>query len=757
MPDLPTDKDNKAVDTAFSYPFLKRFSKKTLILIAGFLILIVMVILGVLLSKDSSDQAKQAQIDEQNAKLENIKKQTNLPSSKESTSTIVYGAWTGQQSVIKSVDLLSGKSVSIAALPINIKKVSILSPKQFVYIDQTNAQDHGKQIVRFGIKEKTSEVIIVSDEGYGIDDYVISPNKRYMAVWEIALAPSSQILFGGRSRVYAVDLLNPTSKHLIYNELATSPIHYPRAILNNGRLFTDKFLPNDPNGGAGWSYGMGVSDFEGKDKKDLSQMENGTYGTQPSISSNGKFLVFAGYDGTLGDGKAAKDGYRQAILKPNTVELLDTDTLERTKLPNLPNTSTYISADWDNITGNILLTIIPTDPEKTGLYFYDLTSHNTKQINIPGNDQATYSYVSTLSNGKFLIGKADESASSLGNLGDGYAPSLSQLFSFDPSANTAGEIPIDNIFVQYITTLPQNYFANVLGFTAYAAATTPIPQPTFIDLYSDKNATKQNLQLYTFLFKQDLTQTRETQQSTPVATPTPTSAPTIPPRGDAPTREPFKFPETINCWDLAQAQCHTTKRNTCVKNARIKLKEQGKCNQSPLYLYGQAGQQVKVVIQTPVQNAIPSYGNGYDVTIQDAGKMEIKGQIYNAITYDYKSNLRRVAAPRTGTISKLSEVSKVLQEYAKKLGLNEKETADLVNSAKQKLASPYILISFYDQATSEQILPLSFYPEPDNYLNVVFYFKELDEKPNYTPIPPVFPALLNRTGLTAVEVSEIVE
>lgn len=77
---------------------------------------------------------------------------------------------------------------------------------------------------------------------------------------------------------------------------------------------------------------MSVASFDGSQKQDLNQMKNGTYGTQPALSPDGTKLVFSGYDGTFGAGDAIKNGYRQALLTPNTVETLGVNSLAREKI-----------------------------------------------------------------------------------------------------------------------------------------------------------------------------------------------------------------------------------------------------------------------------------------------------------------------------------------------------------------------------------------------------------------------------------------
>ncbi len=765
MPDSPqTNPATPTQDPTPSGSFINRLSKKQMLILGGVVILLAAIALFLgLSSKEKSDIADSnsaVQKEKESAFQKDLAKESDKTGSPENLRTIVYGSWQSDRSSIKILDLISNKSTLLATLPLSIKKVSVLSPQQLVYIEGTDKNDHGKQIASYKIKDKTSKTIMKADEGYGIDDYVLSPTEQYMAVWEVALAPGSNVLAGGRSRVYAIKLSEPSNVKLLYDETASAPVHYPRTILDDGKVFTDTFLPNDPAGGAGWSYGMGVSDFDGSNKKVLDNMQNGTYGTQPYSDSTGRYLVFAGYDGSKGDGKAIKDGFRQSILSPNTVEVLNTATLTRQKLSNLPNSNIYPNVNWDLATGNIIVTILAKTETESGLFSYDLSKKTVKNLHIPATEQAPYSYVSSINNNAVLIGLADQSESSLGNLGDTYAPSLTQLYNFDLSKNQATGIQLDDQLVQYMTSLPQNYFQSVLGAQTSVLGTTPVaPQPTFIDLYSNQNSNKKNLQLYTFYLKAALEQTRQEQNSQPVS---PTPLPTTPPQPGRviPTIAPHPtMAPTINCTDLARKQCGNQSWNTgqCIFKLRVDLKNQGKCNQSPLYLYGHSGQEVEVQIQTPLYNDLPHYGGGYKITILDGGQMEVNGEDYDAINYDYRSNARILRAPSQGAIVKKENAVKILTEYANKLGLNQKETDDLIKAGKAKIKSPYAFISFFNQEKSEQILPISFSPKPDNYLNVVFYFKNLSVAPDYTPVPPVFPAPLKRTGLTAVEVSEIVE
>jgi hypothetical protein len=410
------------------------------------------------------------------------------------TQTFVYGTWTSQSSVVRAVDLGNDTIKTLATLPLSIKKISVLSPTTLLYIDQTDTNDHGARISVYNTQQKQITTNIPADQGYGIDDYVLSPDKRYIAIWEVKFSPDTQTLQGGQSRVYAVDLTQPTVTNLLYDEdttttvgtrLQTVPIHYPVAILSDGKVFTDQFLANDPNGGTGWAYGMSIVDFDGTNKQDITSMPNGTYGSKPTLSPDGKFLLFAGYDGSNGDGTKIINGYRQALLTPDTVELLDTNSFSRYKLPNLPPSNTYSDVQWDRQTANVIISILSQDTKQMGVYVYDLGKLSSTQISLPLANGTQYGYISQLTNTNTLIGIQSTDPSNLGNLGETYAFAYTQLATVDSSGQLS-YISVEDPFIQYITLLPGNYFANVLG-TQTSKQTAPQPDVTYEVLQGTQN------------------------------------------------------------------------------------------------------------------------------------------------------------------------------------------------------------------------------------------------------------------------------
>jgi hypothetical protein len=232
---------------------------------------------------------------------------------------------------------------------------------------------------------------------------------------------------------------------------------------------------------------MSIVDFDGTNKQDIASMSNGTYGSQPVLSEDGRYLLFAGYDGSHGDGTKVTSGYRQAILTPNTVELLDTKTLQRYKLPNLPNTNIYSDVQWDQQTENIIFTILSSDSKKMGVYSYNPEKLTLQQIPLPSMNGTPFGYISQLPKNNTLIGTQSTDPSNLGNLGETYAYAYNQLASIDASGKLS-YLSLEDPFIQYITVLPGNYFNSVLG-AATSASESSQPAVSYAVLQGVNNNT----------------------------------------------------------------------------------------------------------------------------------------------------------------------------------------------------------------------------------------------------------------------------
>lgn len=664
--------------------------------------------------------------------------------------TLIYGVWSQNNSLIKQYDMQTGQEITIAELPRNIKKVTLLSNGDLIYINKTDHRDHGEEVTGYSGTGKKSVTLFKTEPGFGIDDYVISPNKRYLATWEVKFATGSAILQGGNSKVLSVDLQNPAIKNLIYDETssATSPVHYPRAVTDTGDIYSDTFLPNS---GAGWAYGMSISNFSGTTKEDLPQMKNGTYGTQPSLSPAGGVLAFAGYSG--GDGASVENGFRKALLAPNTVELFNIQTGTREKLPNLPSENLYTYVAWDELGGNLVFSQISKNANLTGFYIYDLSSKTARKINL----EPFQIPIASLQKDKILFAKKDPSETSLGNLGQTYSNSITNFSILDINTKATVPVNLNEISTQFIT-LISSKAKKVLG----------------------ESIGRKMIQLIIQALP-DLAPTRANEQSNPPppatnTNPAPTQSTNSAPSTNTRTTETPRLPncDTMNvdtCLSIAQAsgqaaqvcksqlpssarslQCTGAIRGSgpptnnpnapdviylnCLTQQQTIKATSNVCNPTPLYLYGPSGLNVKIQAET---------GNRtFDVILP-----------VDPIHYSFTPAIT-IIPPSNGVVSSQENLSNTLEFFAAKLGLNKQETGDLINYGKT-ISSPFVFVSFFDEKTSKKILPLKFDPQPDTYINIVIYFKPLQQPLTYTPNPPNFPDIPSRGSFTAVEISEFLD
>ncbi len=75
--------------------------------------------------------------------------------------------------------------------------------------------------------------------------------------------------------------------------------------------------------------------------------------------------------------------------------------------------------------------------------------------------------------------------------------------------------------------------------------------------------------------------------------------------------------------------------------------------------------------------------------------------------------------------------------------MTEYEIYDTYAEIKNSIKSDYVFLSHFDQETSKQILPIFISPMPNNYYNIVFYAKGLDQLPQYSLALPEFAPIIS--------------
>lgn len=644
--------------------------------------------------------------------------------------TVVYGYWNSNSSIIEAMDLSTGKELAIATLGKDIKHIKVTNNHAFFYLDKTDVHDYGSELVLRDIETNTNSTIIKADTNFGIDDYVISSDGKYAAVWEVGVSSQSQQFAGSPSRVYTIKV-ESGNKNLIYDESSKNgeTVHYPIAITDDGSLFTDKFLPNS---GAGWGYGMSVSDFSGHDKKDIISMENGTYSSQPIVSPDGNSFAFAGYSGK--DGVTVTGGFRKALIKADTIEIFDLNTMRRRKIPANIDNALYSKLHWDDLSGNLFFQAIQktNGGVESSTYSYNPAGNSVEKL----PDISQMDFLARTGNNHFITGQKLQDDSGVGNLGPTYTQSLNKLYNADIGTLSQKSLPISQSPVQLVDILPSKYF--------------PIVEKKGDVL----TRSDQQLKLQTFEVKPTLAPRRLTQQSEPVPQPI-----------DAPPTTPFP-----SCRDITYPQCnqllgtnYSTSKDLseipdkafadCMWKAQSEVSDH--CEDSPLYLYGKEGTNINITIGTKISNTNVSFNNNSVKTqIGKDNHILVEGKLLNNISYDYVSKVKRFVQPVEGYITAKKDITAKIEDIALAFGFNKVETEDLINYA-GKIDSPYLFISFYDQVTSQEILPLYFDPAPATYRNIVFYFKKLNFEPKIIPQRPKIVPVVRR-GLTAIEISYIV-
>jgi hypothetical protein len=360
------------------------------------------------------------------------------PATTQQTQSLIYGVWTSQSSVVRAVNLVNGQMTTLAALPLTVKKISILSKNKLLYIDQIDAQENGKRLSIYNIANKQIETNIPVAQDFVMKDYILSPNKHYLAFWEQALKGKDV-----RSRVYTLDLTRPEVSNLLYDEKTQDntpvPFHYPRAVLDDGTLITDTVIASES------AKGMSIVEFDGSNKRDISSMQAGDYIGQPIASPDANYIAF--------------------MSANNTVGLLDTKNLRRFILPNLPQNETFTKVSWSTLTGNIVLTMKENSTNNLSLSLYDLEKQKSLSISVPTSDPP-YALVTQVRADTALVGLQSTSQENIGNLGssDEYAFTQFALVNVGDSANGTNTqlhyIATQDPFMQYMTVLEGDYGGN---------------------------------------------------------------------------------------------------------------------------------------------------------------------------------------------------------------------------------------------------------------------------------------------------------
>lgn len=621
----------------------------------------------------------------------------------DSEATLVYGVWEEGKSIIKTINVDGSNHITLAKLPSNIKDVNAVSENELLYIAETDGRDHGKKVDLYNLTTSETKTLFSADPGFGIDDIVLSSDKQHLAVWEVKFAPNSNILEGGNSRVYIVKSVNPGNKTLIVDEenvSSTNPLRYPLFFDSAGRLYLDTFGPN----GGGWNLGLWVVNNDGTNLVPVPGMADGEYSIDPVTSLDGTKIVFTGYDpSAFPQLQTATSGVlRPAIANPNLLQIMDLSNFQKTTLLGSADGAQYanpIFSDDQQKIAFLKYQVLDGETSKyQGIEVYDLASGEITRISSP--ELTLPVVIFKFSQNGIYWGKE---AQDIGNLGNNYQSAF-ETFSLTKLEGTTSLVVV-GYRLQFIDCLNKAPGQPL----AFNISTQTVPEPTAF-----------SLKLKSFEFK-PLVQIRTPQQN--------------------------DSPDLPHCHDLL---------GNDRRSEWAAARREGKCSDSPLYLYPQKETWVTVRVKPPAEilYSEPTYNSGWQVLAKPSGQLiTTERKKLNKISYTYLTS--QTEAPKSGLVVKKEELETTLETYAKNLGLEGREITDFVLFWKQNLpVSAYYFISHFNTEESKTLLPIEITPKPEILIQVVMYFKPLEKPINVAP--PVFEEIHKRSGFVAVDWSGMI-
>src|SRR3989344_7905636 len=417
------------------------FSRLSVSNLRIFVVLVGVLILAIGFSWGTSDNSSKTD-NNTTSQNENV---FNLPSpgvltGGKNNGSIVFGLWSANLGTqIRVANTSQGSDYTLAQLPANIKDVHVLSNNKLLFIANTDSIDHGKEIVIYDTKTYQTEQIVQVEEGRGIDDIVLSPDKKFIAWWEVKFDSKTNVLKGGESKVFIQNLEEKMTK-LVVDESQSVEMHYPLFFDWENRLYLDAFKPNQ-----GRQYYLGIS-FVTYDSptvlNPISQLTKGKFSSQPILSPLDNKVVYTGFDGKDGNGKtifynplekSLKEELRRPELdNPNQVILLDLDNLASDQekiIAGSENNQQYrnliFSSDGKYVVYAIFhISLLPSGKpnivysHKIGIYSLD----NGETIYLDDNSPAPKIIIDYKDN-QLIYGET-EGSTSIGNLGETYSSTL---------------------------------------------------------------------------------------------------------------------------------------------------------------------------------------------------------------------------------------------------------------------------------------------------------------------------------------------
>jgi hypothetical protein len=171
------------------------------------------------------------------------------------------------------------------------------------------------------------------------------------------------------------------------------------------------------------------------------------------------------------------------------------------------------------------------------------------------------------------------------------------------------------------------------------------------------------------------------------------------------------------------------------------------CGKPVIYLYPETTTQISVKVGAEITKSEPPYQNGWEVTAEPSGKLNVAGKVYSSLYWEGQG--QEYPQINEGVVVKRSEVSNTIRAQLSELGLNDKEIADFLTFWMPKMPNKaYVRLSWLGTAQMNKLAPLSISPAPATLIRVFLDFAGLDQP---ISLPAQKLSSISRTGFTVVE------
>lgn len=621
----------------------------------------------------------------------------------------IYAVRTAREVSLGQINIDGTNNVIVTKLPTDIRSINFLNNKEIIYIAGVRSGPgefgRGTKVVRSKLtgSSVTTETVYSVDttDDWLIDFLAVSPDKSYIAIWEIKSPPGVVDHSQYAARTSVVKLSDKSKKVITEQPVTVNDKYKPLFFDYANRLYVDGVQQNPYN------FYLGIKRFSVTGEDLGTVLTDGEFNTWPKVSADGKYIAYTSFDSSVSHIPAGDlPSTRVSSINPNQVMLMNLTTGEKKLVADskdLANYDSHLVWSPDNsgfaFTKHKIASFVRLgDRDPVGLYAYSMVSGKVSEV-LKTKDVAdakkllATGYESTTNS--IIFGAAGDPGNLSPNISAPTYGSLGRAKDHSVSTLITGSV------YDYIATLPKDRnakFAIDLDERVLAANVKQLKLDTF-------------------------------------ALPTP-PPPRIPDPSIAPGHNP-------------RSECTTQWQQKGYPSYEA-------CEACPLYLYTETPTNVSIKIKNAqvVWSDVP-YTDAFYVTAHPDGTLlTMGGDKKRSIAYDYKT--MQVPAPRFGIVVAYDKLNSALTTYAQNLGLNGQETADFVTFWMQRLPSrPYYFISHYDQADVVKKLQLEIMPKPDTLLQTIMYFKPLDVP--QPALPPIFPEVPERKGFVAVDFSGFID